>query len=182
MCKYMNIIAFGTKCVSYIIGTDPFLRQQINKALAEIKRDDRLIQSEGVDSLTIPELQTAAQARGVRIIGASPARLRSELTQWIHLHVDKQIPSSLLILSRAFSISERIPRDEEEATQGSAQSIQATLSSLPDYVVNEAGLNVAESEGTATIAQKLAFIKDQEELIEDELEQAEVCTCLSNAF
>ncbi len=107
------------------LGTDLFLRQQINKALAELKRGDQLIQSKGVDSLTIFELQTAAQARGVR---TSPDRLTSELTQWIHLHVDKQIPSSLLILSRAFSISERILRDEEEALQGNAQSIQATLS------------------------------------------------------
>lgn len=140
----------------------------------ELKRDDTLIQSEGVDSLTIPELQTAVQARGIRIIGASPARLRSELTQWITLHLDKEIPSSLLILSRAFVISERIPKDENEAMQESTQTLQATLSSLPDYVVNEAALNVAEAEGTATIKQKLAFIKDQEELIGDELEQAEV--------
>jgi LETM1 and EF-hand domain-containing protein 1 len=131
-----------------------------------------------VDSLTIPELQTAAQARGIRIVGASPARMRSELSQWIHLHLDKQIPSSLLILSRVFVISERIPRDEEEALQGNAQALQATLSSLPDYVVNEAALNVAEAEGTATIKQKLAFIKDQEELIGDELEQAEVCIAI----
>lgn len=172
MCKYMNINAFGT---------DPFLRQQITNHLTELKKDDRLIAAEGVDSLTIPELQQAAQARGIRIIGTSPARLRSDLNQWIELNLNQQIPSSLLILSRAFVISERIPTDPEEAMKGSAQALQATLSSLPDYVVNEAALSVAEKEGTATYKQKLDVLKDQEELIGDELEQEEVICFLPQA-
>lgn len=122
----MNINAFGT---------DPFLRQQIVNRLQELKSDDELISSEGVETLTIPEIQQACQARGIRTIGASPARLRSELSQWMDLHLNQKIPSSLLILSRAFTISERIPTDTDEALKDSAQSLQQTLSSLPDQVV-----------------------------------------------
>jgi LETM1 and EF-hand domain-containing protein 1 len=133
-----------------------------------------LIAAEGVDSLTVPELQQACQARGVRTIGASPARLRSELTQWIDLHLNQKIPSSLLLLSRAFAISERVPTDPQQALQGSAQALQATLSSLPDQVVNEAALEVAEAEGVATYKQKLNVLQEQEELIADELEQEAV--------
>ncbi|KAJ3387831.1 hypothetical protein HDU92_001783 [Lobulomyces angularis] len=172
MCRYMNINAFGT---------DPYLRQLIVNRLDELKADDQLILSEGVDNLTVQELQTACQARGIRVIGASPARLRSDLHQWIELNLNQKIPSSLLILSRAFIISERIPTDNEEALKVSAQSLQATLSSLPDQVVNEAALKVAESEGSATYKQKLDVLKEQEELLDDELEQEAVQAAIKKA-
>ena len=41
----------------------------------------QMIQSEGVDSLTVEELQSACQARGMRAIGMSMDRLRSQLSQ-----------------------------------------------------------------------------------------------------
>ena len=41
----------------------------------------QMIQSEGVDSLTVEELQSACQARGMRAIGMSMDRLRSQLAQ-----------------------------------------------------------------------------------------------------
>ena len=41
----------------------------------------QLIQREGVDSLTVQELQSACQARGMRAIGVPAARLRSQLKQ-----------------------------------------------------------------------------------------------------
>ena len=79
-----------------------------------------------------------------------------------------KVPASLLILSRAFLLSDRIP---DEAS--SAEALQATLSSLPDSVVNEAVLKHAETEGKATYKQKLDVLTQQEELIADELEQEE---------
>ena len=90
-----------------------------------------MIMAEGVDSLTIPELQHACQSRGIRTIGVSPARLRSELNQWLDLHLNHKVPSTLLILSRAFSFADR----NELANQ--AEALQATLSSLPDNLVNK---------------------------------------------
>ncbi len=71
-------------------------------------------------------------------------------------------------------MSERIPKDPTEALEGSAQALQATLSSLPDQVVHEATLEVAQAEGTATAKQKLSVLQEQEELIADELEQEAV--------
>lgn len=100
-----------------------------------------------------------------------------------HHQQDKKIPSSLLILSRAFTISERIPRDPADSASGAAQALQATLSSLPEHVVNEAALEVAQADGTATAKLRLEVIKDQEELIDDELEQEEeVCVCVCVVF
>jgi LETM1 and EF-hand domain-containing protein 1 len=129
-----------------------------------------MISAEGVDSLTIPELVQACQSRGIRFYGVSPAVMRSELTQWIELHLKHEIPSSLLILSRAFILSER-PLKEDQALKGSTDALKAALSSLPHQLINEAQLKVSEAQGVATYKQKLDVLKEQEELIEDELEQ-----------
>ncbi|KAK3823575.1 MAG: LETM1-domain-containing protein [Benniella sp.] len=158
MCRYMNINAFGT---------DNFLRYQIRNKMSSIKSDDKLIMAEGVDSLTTRELHAACQSRGIRTGGVSTARLRSELEQWLELHVKYSIPSSLLILSRAFSFSD----SKESATP--VEALQATLSSLPDSLLTETELHVSELEGAATPQQKLEVLEQQEELIADEKAQEE---------
>ena len=61
MCRYMGLNAFGT---------DNFLRGAIRSRLSQLRRDDQLIDSEGIDSLSTGELQQACQARGIRTIGA----------------------------------------------------------------------------------------------------------------
>ncbi|KAJ3242903.1 hypothetical protein HDU78_001039 [Chytriomyces hyalinus] len=164
MARYMNLSTFGT---------DAYLRNQINDQLVALKRDDMLIAKEGVDNLTVPELQTACNNRGIKIVGVSPARLKSELMQWLDLHLTHGVPGGLLILSRAFTISEKIPTSSDEALKESAEALQQTLSALPQQVLHEAQLQVAETAGTATRSQKLNVIQEQEELIEDELEQDE---------
>ncbi|KAF8939632.1 hypothetical protein BGZ58_009133 [Dissophora ornata] len=158
MCRYMNLNAFGT---------DNFLRYQIRNKMNSIKQDDKLIMAEGVDSLTTRELQAACQSRGIRTGGVSTARLRSELEQWLELNLTYAIPSSLLILSRAFSFSD----SKEMATP--VEALQATLSSLPDSLLTETELHVSELEGAATAQQKLEVLEQQEELIADELAQEE---------
>lgn len=137
----MNINAFGT---------DSFLRTQIESKLRALKVDDQLIAAEGVDNLSLPELHQVCQSRGIRTIGVSPSRLRSELCQWLELHLTFQIPGSLVILSRAFMMSEKIPKDMDEALDGSAQALQAALASMPNQVVNEATLQFFEAAGTVT--------------------------------
>ncbi|KAG0086788.1 hypothetical protein BGZ93_011331, partial [Podila epicladia] len=158
MCRYMNLNAFGT---------DNFLRYQIRNKMNSIKQDDKLIMAEGVDSLTTRELQAACQSRGIRTGGVSPARLRSELAQWLELNLTYAIPSSLLILSRAFSFSD----SKDLATP--VEALQATLSSLPDSLLTETELHVSELEGAATAQQKLEVLEQQEELIADEKAQEE---------
>ncbi|OAJ41558.1 hypothetical protein BDEG_25134 [Batrachochytrium dendrobatidis JEL423] len=162
MAKYMNLNAFGT---------DAFLRHLIERRLQYFAADDRLIASEGVDALTISELQQVCLARGIRTVGVSPARMRSELQQWLDLHLVHKIPSSLLLLSQAFLTTERLPASSDEALNSRAEALQATLSSLPHQVINEAQLKVSEAGGVATYKQKLDVLKEQEEMIADELEQ-----------
>ncbi|KAG0745155.1 hypothetical protein G6F57_001072 [Rhizopus arrhizus] len=156
MCRYMNINSFGT---------DNFLRYQIRSRMRQIKADDKVIMAEGIESLTLPELQNACASRGIRAIGTSPGRLRDEMAQWLELHVNHKVPSTLLVLSRAFSYTDRGMTMEE--------ALKATFNSLPDNLVNEAELQVLEQVGASTFKQKLEVLEQQQELIEDELEQEE---------
>ncbi|KAJ1665157.1 LETM1 domain-containing protein ylh47 [Coemansia sp. RSA 1646] len=158
ICRFMGVNAFGT---------DNYLRYQVTNRMRYIRADDKMINTEGIESLSVPELQSACQSRGIRTIGVSPARMREELVQWIELHLDHNIPSTLLILSRIIAAGEPMSQQHEF----NADALQATINSLPDNLVNEATLRLAEASGKATSKQKLDVLEEQEELIEDEDEQ-----------
>ncbi|QRW01721.1 LETM1 and EF-hand domain-containing protein anon-60Da, mitochondrial [Ceratobasidium sp. AG-Ba] len=153
ICRYMGVNAFGT---------DNFLRHQIRSRLTEIRRDDSVILSEGVDSLSVKELQQACQSRGLRTIGISPSRLREEIAEWIDLHYTNRVSGVLLVLSRAFNWD----RDGDDRV---IKGLEAVMSSLPDNLVNEAELEVDSEK--ASYKQKLEVLQQQEELIDDEAEQ-----------
>lgn len=155
ICRYMNINAFGT---------DNFLRFQIRNRMNQLKQDDQAIQQEGIDHLTIVELNAACAARGIRTLGNTAQRQRQELAQWLDLHLKHHVPSTLLILSRAFSFTDRMTTED---------ALRATFNSLPDNLVNEAELQVLQTIGASTNKQKLDVLEQQEELIEDETEQEE---------
>ncbi|CAO1622115.1 unnamed protein product [Sympodiomycopsis kandeliae] len=156
MCRYMQINAFGT---------DNYLRYQIRHKLNRIKRDDIVIQHEGSEHMSLHELQSACANRGIQTLNLAEDRLREELRQWIELHITQRISGTLLILSKAFNY---MPTgDENVSTQ--LKSLEVTLSSLPDNLINEAELNV--SKDSATNKQRLEVLEQQEELIEDEAEQ-----------
>jgi len=161
ICRYMNINAFGT---------DNFLRGTIRSRLTQLRRDDLQIDVEGIDSLSVPELQAACQSRGIRSLGVSPTRLREELSTWIDLHLDKRVSGVLMILSRAFVFDQQVNDDEKEGG-AIVKSLEAVLSGLPDNLLNEAELEVDSDR--ATYKKKLEVLQEQEELIEDEAEQEE---------
>lgn len=160
MTKYMNLSAFGT---------DMMLRYQIRHRMRQIKRDDRAISFEGVDSLSVPELQMACASRGLRTQGMSPGRLRDDLQMWLDLRLKYGVPSTLLVLSNAFTYAQG--KDSEIASQ--IDSLQAVLSSIPEELFHEIELEVHNAEGAATNKQRLEVVKEQQELIEEENEQNE---------
>lgn len=160
MCKYMNLNTFGT---------DMMLRYQIRHRMRQIKRDDRAISFEGVDSLSVPELQVAALSRGIRTHGVSPARLREDLQSWLDLRLKYGVPSTLLVLSNAFMYSQG--KEAEFSTQ--IDALTGVLSSIPEELFHEIELEVHNAEGAATNKQRLEVLKEQQELIEEENEQDE---------
>jgi LETM1 and EF-hand domain-containing protein 1, mitochondrial len=160
ICRYMNLNTFGT---------DMMLRYQIRHRMRQIKRDDRAISYEGVDSLSVPELQMACASRGLRTHGVSPARLRDDLQMWLDLRLKYGVPSTLLVMSNAFMYAQG--KDSEISSQ--IDALQAVLSSIPEELFHEIELEVHNAEGAATNKQRLEVLKEQQELIEEENEQNE---------
>ncbi|XP_015199872.2 mitochondrial proton/calcium exchanger protein isoform X2 [Lepisosteus oculatus] len=119
------------------IGTNNFLRFQIIMKLRSIRADDKLIAEEGVDSLSVTELQSACRSRGMRALGVTEERLQEQLKQWLELHLNQQIPTSLLLLTRAMYLPD---------TLSPADQLKTTLQALPEIVAKEARVKVAEVE------------------------------------
>jgi LETM1 and EF-hand domain-containing protein 1 len=126
MSRYMGLNAFGT---------DNFLRGTIRSRLLSLRRDDQLIDGEGIDELSTSELQAACQSRGIRISGISPARLREELATWIDLHLHNRVSGVLLVLGRAFYF-DRKPGEDEDGKTAVISSLESVLSGLPDNLVS----------------------------------------------
>ena len=160
MTKYMNLTTFGT---------DMMLRYVVRHRMRQIKRDDRAISDEGVDSLSVPELQMACASRGLRTHGMSPGRLRDDLQMWLDLRLKYGVPSTLLVLSNAYMYTQG--KDSEISSQ--IDALQAVLSSIPEELFHEIELEVHNAEGAATNKQRLEVLKEQQELIEEENEQNE---------
>ncbi|KAJ5161187.1 LETM1 domain-containing protein mdm28 [Penicillium capsulatum] len=156
ICRYMNLNSFGT---------DAMLRYNIRHRMRQIKRDDRAIFYEGVDSLSVPELQMASASRGIRSHGVSPARLREDLSMWLDLRLKQGVPSTLLVLSNAYMYTQG-GKESEMASQ--IDALKSVLSSIPEELFHEIELEVHNAEGAATNKQRLEVIKEQEELIEEE--------------
>ncbi|KAK4788890.1 hypothetical protein SAY86_020209 [Trapa natans] len=155
MCKYMGINPFGT---------DAYLRYMLRKRLQSIKEDDRLIQAEGIESLSEAELREDCRERGMLGI-FSVEQMRQQLRDWLDLSLNHSVPSSLLILSRAFTVSGKLKPEEV---------VGATLSSLPDEVVDTVGITSLPSEDSLSERRrKLEYLEMQEELIKEEEEKEE---------
>ncbi|KAG6768797.1 hypothetical protein POTOM_027726 [Populus tomentosa] len=150
MCKYMGISPFGT---------DAYLRYMLRKRLQRIKNDDRLIQAEGVESLSEAELCEDCRERGMLGL-LSVEEMRQQLRDWLDLSLNHSVPSSLLILSRAFTVSGKLKPEE---------AVRATLSSLPDEVVDTVGVTALPSEDSVSERRrKLEYLEMQEEMIKVE--------------
>ncbi|CAK8578671.1 unnamed protein product [Lathyrus sativus] len=156
MCKYMGINPFGT---------DAYLRYMLRKRLQSIKEDDKLIQEEGVDSLSEAELREDCRERGMLGL-LSVEEMRQQLRDWLDLSLNHSVPSSLLILSRAFTVAGKLKPEE---------AVQATISSLPDEVVDTIQVTSLPSEDSVSERRrKLEFLEMQEERIKKEEEKEEV--------
>lgn len=149
MCKYMGIQPFGT---------DKYLRFMLRKKLQWIKNDDKLIQAEGVESLSEEELRQACRERG-HLGLLSTEEMRQQLRDWLDLSLNRSVPSSLLILSRSFSVSGKLKPEE---------AVVATLSSLPDEVVDTVGTALPSEDSVSERKRKLEYLEMQEELIKEE--------------
>lgn len=144
------------------IGTNQLLRFRIRYKLLQIKQDDKAIDWEGVDSLSTAELQSACSSRGIKMVGVSPSKLREDLKIWLDLRLRERIPTTLLILSNAYTYG------NINSQQTIYDALQAVLISIPEELYHEAEIDVVED---VTNKQRLNLLKEQEHLIKAETQQ-----------
>ncbi|GMH33776.1 hypothetical protein BSKO_01610 [Bryopsis sp. KO-2023] len=155
MCQFVGLSPFGT---------DNFLRTRLRAHLGGIKRDDRDIRSEGIESMTLEELKQACRARGMRTPYGEGARqfMERQMEEWLEHSLDRALPSSLLLLSRAFTVT--LPtQDQKKKKQIQLDNIKQTLSTLPP----ETFLTEGDVEDNKS---KLEYLKREEKLIQEEAE------------
>lgn len=156
MCRYMNVQHYGN---------DNFLRFQLRNRVRQLKKDDQDIIWEGLDSLDKDELQQACMERGMRATGLTKAGYVRQMRQWLDLSINKNVPASLLIMSRALNIT---AMDNPEA------ALATSMSSMDEEVVTEVALAATSSskesskESLQMRELKLESIRYQNEMIADE--------------
>ena len=144
-------------------GTDAFLRFQLRNKLRSIKEDDRRILWEGISSLSPNELREACQERGMSAYGLTQFEYKRQLREWLDLSIQKNIPISLLIMSRAFTLQ----HNSLETSAGLSKS----LASMDEDTVNEivlAAANPTEQNSNDMRRRKLESLQFQAELINEE--------------
>lgn len=146
------------------LGTSNFLRFLLRMRLRSLTADDKLIEKEGIDSLTRSELQQACRARGMRAYGLPDSKLKEQLSQWLDLSLNKKVPPTLLLLSRALMIPETVPMSDK---------LKATISALPDTVVARTQGAIGEKEGKMDHKTNIEIIKMEERKIEEERQEKE---------
>ena len=167
MCKYMSIPPYGN---------DNVLRFQLRHKVRSLIEDDQKILWEGIDSLTKMELREACQERGMRSTGLSKAAYKRALQQWIDLSVNRNVPISLLVMSRTFFLQEEITgatRSDSDASK-SVTGLADAISGLDKEVVNEVileSVSTAKEKDPDLMKLKLEVLEQQNELIEEEKQQ-----------
>uniref|UniRef100_A0A1I7V9B4 CBR-LETM-1 protein n=1 Tax=Loa loa TaxID=7209 RepID=A0A1I7V9B4_LOALO len=160
LCRLLNIQPFGSLEI---------IRFQLSLKLRALRADDQEIALEGgVDMLTVPELQQACRARGMRSLGMNEERLKEQLKQWLELSLNDKVPPSLLLLSRTIYLPEDITFVDR---------LKALITSLPDNIAEETRQNLAEIEGDkVSYGARLRLVQNIEKAIDSErkaMEEAE---------
>lgn len=141
------------------IGPNSLLRFQLRMGLRSLAADDKVIQKEGVDSLTVSEMQAACRARGMRALGVSEIRLKSQLLQWLDLSLNEKVPPSLLLLSRALYLPD---------SDVTSDQLKATIASLPESVVAQTRDAISQRRGKIDNEARILAVKLEEAMIEEE--------------
>lgn len=100
----------------------------------------------------------------MRAYGLPDSKLKEQLSQWLDLSLNKKVPPSLLLLSRALMVPETIPMSDK---------LKATISALPDTVVTRTQGAIGEKEGKMDHKTNIEIIKMEERKIEEERQEKE---------
>lgn len=147
--------------------TDAFLRFRLRNKMKALKKDDMEIREEGLSAMTGQELQAANVDRGMISVGVSVERLTNQLDQWMILSLDKNIPMTLLLLSRVMTL--HAGHGGQTITY---EDLRTAVAHLPDSLIGEAKLTLAAQAGEKIDNRsRLDAVRAQEEMIKKEKDQ-----------
>lgn len=112
--KLDNMPMKHLESICYIIGLDPYpfrthVILQLKRYIGQIKREDRNISWEGIDSLSREEVIEANRRRGMPHEDTRDMNLlKQQLNSWIRISSNRDIPMSLLLWTRAFFVTENL--------------------------------------------------------------------------
>lgn len=127
--------------------------------------DVKVIQKEGIDCLTVSELQLACRARGMRALGVGEIRLKFQLLQLLNLSLNETIPPSLLLLSRALYIPD---------SDVTSHQLKVTIASLLESVVTQTRDAINQRLGTIDSEARILALKLEEMMIEEKSQETAV--------
>lgn len=175
MCQYMQLPPYGA---------DSFLRFQLRNKLRMIKDDDKRILWEGIGSLDDAELREACSDRGMRSMDVPHDLLKTQLKEWLDL-TKQQVPTSLLIMSRAFMLTASDPRSHHlQGIESTPQQVLQSMAALDSDIINEVVLNSASKSEVDTPDMRrrlLESIQFQKDMIEEERQEQEDATASATA-
>uniref|UniRef100_A0A7S0EE73 Mitochondrial proton/calcium exchanger protein n=1 Tax=Hanusia phi TaxID=3032 RepID=A0A7S0EE73_9CRYP len=150
LCRLLDIPVFGT---------DSFLKYRLLERMRAIRKDDRMIEMEGVESLSFFELREALMYRGMRSVGLTKSAYKNMLENWLDLSLKKNVPTTLLLMSRAFKITQNLA-DED--------ALKDTIQAMPSAAMKSAEAQAAEPDKVLEARKKLEQIQREQELIKQE--------------
>jgi LETM1 and EF-hand domain-containing protein 1, mitochondrial len=155
MCKILGMKPFGP---------DAFLRYQLKSRLDQLKKDDIQIRDEGIDNLTLEELQQACHARGMPGYNSKNSYLlKRRMEGWLELSLDRNLPVALLLLSRAFQLTARA---------GLEDVLKDTIATMPQELIDEIELRIeTKAQDKVDRSLKLEVLEHYRELVEEEAEE-----------
>lgn len=154
--KYINLQPFGT---------DVMLRYRIRYKMLQLKKDDLQIHYEGISSLNPAELRMACANRGIKIVNVDDLVLRDNLRVWLDMRLKDKIPSTLLLMATAYNYGELVGKNTLY------DSLCDVLSGIPDELYHEVKVNVLEGADSVAAKSKMNYLKEQEEIMKEEVEQ-----------
>lgn len=88
-------------------GLPIHLRIRLRHHISHLRREDRDYYWEGVDTLKRAELIEACKKRAICFSGVTEEEMRSDLSRWLELSANKNIPLSLMLWIQSFYLSSR---------------------------------------------------------------------------
>jgi len=153
LCRLLDIPVFGS---------DAILKYQLLQRMRAIRTDDRMIEAEGIEALDLRELREALAYRGMRSVGLTRTRYKKDLDAWLDLSLNKNMPTTLLLMSRAFKITQAIS-DED-----SVSAIKDTLQSMPVEAMKSAEAQATQKDKVLEAQKKMEQLQREQQFIEEE--------------